>query len=77
MQQSGTHAKDAVQSPGVAHQIRLRQNGSAVAYTLALRHSSRTERCSMQEAPKKGNPSRHSECRLVRETSLIRKRPHT
>jgi hypothetical protein len=56
MLQSEIYAKDAVQFSGIAHQNRPRQNDSIVAYTLVLRRSSRTDRCTKQEMPKRGNP---------------------
>jgi hypothetical protein len=56
MLQSEIYAKDAVQFSGSAHQNRPRQNDSVVAYTLVLRRSSRTDRCTKQEMPKRGNP---------------------
>jgi hypothetical protein len=56
MLQSEIYAKDAVQFSGIAHQNRPRQNDSVVAYTLVLRRSPRTDRCTKQEMPKRGNP---------------------
>lgn len=60
-----------------AHSSRLAGPRSSVSHwtstsILALKPSSRTDRYPKQEAPKKGHPQRHLDCKLVRETSPLR-----